>query len=241
MKVPAYSPLALFSLGLFTPIFAYAQTHPPGCADVSRQDALPSLCVQLVPEGSDTERAASLVELKVPTGTPLRLALDERVRIKTQGQAVHAKLIDSVYAFDQVVIPAGSLVTGRVERIDPVAKSLRIQSYLNGNFTPPHPHRIAFDSVTLPDGVTRTLATTVSAGTAETVHLVANPEHQAEKKKNAAARAAGEAKQETEAKVHSAIQEIKAPGKIHPSRRWYCRNRHIGDSIWNQARASRQY
>jgi type IV secretory pathway VirB10-like protein len=216
MKLAAYFRLALFSLGPFTPIFAFAQAGPPGCTDVSRQDALPSQCVQPVPEASDTKRAASIVELKLPSGTPLRLALDERVRIKTRGQTVHAKLIDSVYAFDQVVIPAGSLVTGRVESIDPVPKVQQIQSYLNGNFTPPHPYRIAFDSVTLPDGATRQLATTVSAGTAETVHLVANPERQAEKKKkNPAARAAGEAKQETEAKVHSAIQEIKAPGKMH--------------------------
>src|SRR5215467_10879589 len=34
--------------------------------------------------------------------------------------------------------------------------------------SPPHPGRIAFDSVTLPDGATRQHATTVSAGTAET-------------------------------------------------------------------------
>jgi len=98
MKLAAYFRLALFSLGPFTPIFAFAQAGPPGCTDVSRQDALPGQCVQPVPEASDTKRAASIVELKLPSGTPLRLALDERVRIKTRDQPVHAKLIDSVYA-----------------------------------------------------------------------------------------------------------------------------------------------
>lgn len=214
MKSAAGFLIAVFSISLLWPTLAQAQV-PSGCAEVPREDASPSLCA---PPGSATlavPAPASVVELKLPSGTPLRIALNERLRIRVQGQMVHGKVVDTVYAFDQPVIPAGSTVTGRIQRIDPVSRLHRVQSYMNANFTPPHTYQLAFDSVTLPGGVTRKLETTVSAGTAEVVHLVANTQKQADKKHNVATRAADEAKLETQTKIHDTIDEIKSPGKLH--------------------------
>jgi hypothetical protein len=54
----------------------------------------------------------------------------------------------AVYAFDQTVIPAGSVVTGRVTNIGPVAAKTKILSYVNGNFSPFPTYELEFDSVT---------------------------------------------------------------------------------------------
>jgi hypothetical protein len=209
--------IALFLIGApgfqALPVLAFGQTAPSaGCDRVPREDASPALCVPPTSEMLASPAPVSIIELKIPSGTPLRIALDERVRIKTPGQPVRGKVVETVYAFDQAVIPAGSVVTGHVAQIEAVPKSKRIQAYLNGNLTPPHGYRLDFDSVALPGGETRKLVTTVSAGTGEVVHLVAsdNP-----KKKNSASSKVGEAKQEAQAKVHDTIEEIKAPGKMH--------------------------
>lgn len=198
---------------LALPSVASCQTGVSGgCGRVPQEDALPALCLPPSSEMFASPAPISTIELRIPAGTPLRVALDERVRIKEPGRPVHAKIVETVYAFDQPVIPAGSVISGRVAQIDAVEKSKRVQAYLNGNLTPPHGYRLDFDSVTLPSGATRKLVTTVSPGTAEVVHLVAS---NSQKKKSIAARKAGEAKLEAEAKVHDTIDEIKAPGKMH--------------------------
>jgi hypothetical protein len=197
---------------MLAPLGALAQNYlPGGCAQVPIEDASPSLCAPPTSKTTAPAAPASTIELKVPAGTPLRIQLDEKVRIKTPGQLVSGKLVETVYAFDQPVIPAGSEISGRVAKIEPVAKWKRVQSYMNANMTPPHAYQLDFDSVILPGGEHRKLLTTVSPGTAEVVHLVASAE---QKKKNIAARKADEAKQEAEAKVHDTIDEIKAPGKM---------------------------
>lgn len=55
------------------------------------------------------------IQLAVTAGEPLRLALTKRVP-KRPGAEVEAKVIDPVYAFDRQVIPAGTVVLGRVSK-----------------------------------------------------------------------------------------------------------------------------
>ena len=121
------------------------------------------------------------IPLTIPTGTPLRIALDERVRIDHAGEPVHGKVVETVYAFDQEVIPAGSVATGHVKSIAPVSGVRRTMAYANGDLTPFHRYEVAFDIVTLPDGRQLPITTTVMPGTAEVVHLVSNPAKQQEK------------------------------------------------------------
>src|ERR1700736_2592025 len=70
----------------------------------------------VAPGGTDTAATPDLpvqIQLQVPADTPIRIALDQRVRIKKIGEVVHGKIVEPVYAFDQEVIPAGSIATGR--------------------------------------------------------------------------------------------------------------------------------
>jgi hypothetical protein len=189
------------------------------CSEVPREDAPPDLCApptsgetELI---SDASQPTATIELLVPGGTPLRVALDKRVRIDHPGEIVRGKVIETVYAFDQSVLPAGSVVLGRVTEIKPVSARARTLAYANGDFSPFHKYQVTFDTLMLPDGKQLTIQTTVSPGTAEIVHLVSKPEKEKEHQKNAAGRAAENAKREAESKVHDAIAQVKSPGRLH--------------------------
>jgi uncharacterized protein YjbJ (UPF0337 family) len=146
--------------------------------------------------------------------------VDQRVRIRDSGEVVHGKVVEAVYAFDQEVIPAGSVATGHVKSIAPVSGVRRTMAYANGDFSPFHKYEVTFDMVTLPDGRQVPITTTVMPGTAEVVHLVSNPAKQNEKGTagRATDRAKSEAKgkiQQAKAQAHDGWQKLTAPGKMH--------------------------
>ena len=195
------------------------------CDEPPREDALVFTCAPpSTAEEQQVQEVAALppakIELSIPNGTPLRIALDQRVRISHPGEVVHGKVVETVYAFDQPVIPAGSVVTGQVKNVDPVKATRRALAYSNGDFSPFHKYGVTFDTLTLPDGRQLRIETTVSPGTAEVVHLVSNPDK--ETQKSAAGRAADNAKQEAKGRVQEAKAELRdswekltRPGKMH--------------------------
>ena len=199
------------------------------CDEAPREDALIATCAP--PSFLDGEEATTTappspamtraqIALNLPSGTPLRIAIDQRTRIGHAGETVHGKVVESVYAFDQQVIPEGSIATGRVKEIAPVPKFRRAMAYVNGNFSPFHRYEVSFDEVTLPNGTRLPINTTVSPGSAEVVHLVSDPEKA--KPKGVAGRATDRAKSEakgriaeTKQQVHEGWQQLTRPGKLH--------------------------
>jgi type IV secretory pathway VirB10-like protein len=161
------------------------------------------------------------VALKLPEGTPLRIAIDQRTRISHVGEQVHGYVVEAVYAFDQAVIPAGSLATGRVTSIDPVSTWRRAGSYANGNFSPFHHYTVTFDRLLLPDGRVLVIDTTVAPGSEEVIHLITkgakNRDEQEQQRKDAASRAAEQVKdraQEAAAEARQAADDLRSPGKL---------------------------
>jgi hypothetical protein len=114
---------------------------------------LPALQAQQTDGGETRE-----ISLDVPAGAPLRLYLTKRVS-KRVGAPIEGKLIEPVFSFDREIVPAGSLVTGRISRAQPVSKWRRAQSILNGDFTPLRNAVVQLDTLTLPDGSKRTIRT----------------------------------------------------------------------------------
>src|SRR6202161_1031315 len=102
------------------------------------------------------------IPLEVPVGTPLPVVLDQEVRIQKAGQPIHGKIAEPVYAFDRLVVPAGSDVTGSVTRIAGVSAMKRTISALDANFSPSRDVAITFDQLILPDGRRVPLHTQVS-------------------------------------------------------------------------------
>src|SRR5580693_5911331 len=90
---------------------------------------------------------SSSIPLTVPAGTPLKVALDQEVRVQKVGQPIHGKVVEPVYSFDKIVIPAGSEVTGRVAGIDGVSRMKRAVAAMNANFSPYRQIHIEFDEL----------------------------------------------------------------------------------------------
>jgi hypothetical protein len=103
------------------------------------------------------------IPLGAESGIALRLYATSRVPMR-MGQPVTAKLIDSVFSFDRVVIPAGVEVRGSVVKLDPVPKMVRFHALLGGDFTPLHFARVQFDSLGMPDGRVLPIRTESSQG-----------------------------------------------------------------------------
>ncbi|HLZ90480.1 MAG TPA: hypothetical protein VKQ28_02100 [Candidatus Acidoferrum sp.] len=192
------------------------------CDEAPREDALAALCA---PPSSTEEAGAAEAEpvapasipLTLPGGTPLRIAVDQRVRISHSGEAVHGKVVEAVYAFDQEVIPKGSVATGHVKRVTPPSGFRRAMAYSNGDFSPFRRYEVTFDMVTLPDGRQMLVTTTVTPGTAEVVHLVSNPA----KQKGVAGRTEDKARAEAKGRIQEAKQQARewrqkltAPGRM---------------------------
>ena len=206
------------------------RTLTPPCSELPGGNAVRFSCaVPAFLPGEDTEvpRAVPVrIVLTLPEGTPLRVAIDQRTRISYVGETVKGHIVETVYAFDEPVIPAGSVVTGRVTELEPVSKLRRVQAYASGDFSPFRQYKVTFDCLTLPDGREFAMETTVSPGAAEVIHLVSKGEKSEENKKaehrSVAARAADQARQEVKDRIHEAntathqaADEIRVPGRMH--------------------------
>ncbi len=169
--------------------------------------------------GSHSDQAISL---EVPVGTPLPVVLDKELRLRKEGQTIHGKIAEPVYAYDKLVVPAGSEVTGTVIRIAGVSARKRVLEALNGNFSPNRDVEIQFDQLTLPDGRRVPLHTHVSPASQGVLHFATAPEHKDANKKSAkssaekrAAEKVSQTKQEINRDWETAKQQISAPGRIH--------------------------
>src|SRR6516225_2537307 len=166
---------------------------------------------------SDSSEPLVRIPLALSEGTALRVLIDQRTRLSRVGEPVEGHIVETVYAFDEPVIPAGSVVSGRVSRIERVSLARRISSYANGNFSPFRRYR-----VTLPDGRELAIHTTVAPGSAEVVHLVSKTKDAKEgEHKSLAGRAADSAKHEVKDRLHEAnsaahqaADEIRTPGRM---------------------------
>ena len=71
----------------------------------------------------------STVELIVPRGRPLRVALATDTTVKKVGQMVTGTLVEPIYAYDRIVLPAGTKVEGRITRLDNPSRLNRAQRW----------------------------------------------------------------------------------------------------------------
>src|ERR1700722_8910496 len=89
--------------------------------------------------------------LVVEPGNDVRAALDKGVRLKAVGQPVTAKLLEPVYAGEDLALPAGSTIKGHVSSITTVPMRRRPGRLLAGAFPPPKPAHVSSNHLVLPD------------------------------------------------------------------------------------------
>ena len=161
---------------------------------------------------SHNRSRARTIDLTVPDGTPLQIALDSEVRVRKVGQPIHGRVMQPVYVFDHLVIPTGTQATGHIVAIAPVPGRTRTLSALNADFTPAHILSVNFDQLILPGGHSIELHATVVPGSGQVIQLATAGEHQ---KKNAVKDAAARKMEQARAQWHDAMKQIKSPGRMH--------------------------
>jgi hypothetical protein len=151
----------------------------------------------------------------------LKVALDQEVRVQGVGQPVHGKIVEPVYAFDKLVVPAGTEVVGKISAIDRVPKTRRTVAAINGEFSPSRQVHIDFNELVLRDGRHLPLQTDVTPGTGGVLQFVSASEQEKQKQgkkdeaRNFVSRKIAEAKKGVKRQWHAAKEQIHQPGKKH--------------------------
>jgi hypothetical protein len=115
--------------------------------------------------------------MTVANGTPLQIALDKEVRVRKAGEPITGRIMQPVYVFDHLVIPVGTLATGRIAAIARVSRRTRALHALDEDFTPARKLTVAFNELILPDGRHISLHATVIPGSGQVIRLVSADQH----------------------------------------------------------------
>ena len=156
--------------------------------------------------------APDLLPLTVQVGTPLHIALTKKVPVKHAGVPVEGKVVENVYVFDHLVIPAGSRVMGQVTKVDSAPRKQRALAIANGNFTPLRHAQVDFNTLVEADGKRIPLQTNVLQGAPSMVHMVAGANEK--KKKGRVASKVEQVHQQVLNQEEAAINNVTAPGKV---------------------------
>jgi hypothetical protein len=157
------------------------------------------------------------IPLTVPIGTPLKVALDKEVRIRRVGQPIQGKTTEPIYAFDKLLVPVGTEVTGTVAEIDDVSAGMRTLSALNADFSPERKIKIEFDQLLMPDGRRLPIHTVVTPG-AGVLQFVPAKEIKESKVGHGKAAAKGklsQAKQDVKQQIAEMKKQVSEPDKVH--------------------------
>jgi hypothetical protein len=173
------------------------------------------------PAPSSDPSPSQTIALTVPKGAPLQIALDKEVHVRKVGQPIHGRVVQPVYAFDRLVVPVGTEVTGQITKIEDISGKKRTLAILNANLTPSHNIEVKFNDLALADGKHIPLHTVATPGSGQVIQLVSASEDEKKKTvKDAASEKLKEAKQEAKRDWDNAMKQAKEPGKMHRLERY---------------------
>jgi len=168
----------------------------------------------------------STVELIVPKGRPLRVTLANDTTVKNVGQTVTGTLVEPVYAYDRIVLPAGTTVEGRITKLDNPSKLNRAQTMSSGDFSPHHIVELRFEAV-IRDGERVPIDTIAKNETVHPTRQVAKDTAPADPNPSVVGRAKQEVKAEAANAIDSAkhqvtgaLSAVKDPGRMHRLKEW---------------------
>ena len=160
------------------------------------------------------------IPLTVPKGTPVQVALDDEVRVRNAGQSIKGHVVEPVYAFDKLVIPVGTIVTGQIKKIEDLSAQKRTMAALDADFTPAHKVQLEFNELILPDGRHIPVQTSVTPGSGQLVNFVTAGDDERKKGvKDIASEKGKEAREQGKREWDAAMQQVKQPGKMHRIKR----------------------
>jgi hypothetical protein len=134
---------------------------------------------------------------------------------------VSALVVEPVYAFDHLVVPAGAKVRGEVAKIEPLSGGKRTLAGIDGDFTPPRRIEIRFTDMVLADGKHVPLKTNVTPGSGQILKFVSAPEKESKKSaKDVASEKTKQAKQQAKDEWNNAMKQLKTAGRLHRMQRY---------------------
>jgi hypothetical protein len=169
-----------------------------------------SVCVG-VDVAQDQTPTSQKIALTVQPGVPIHLALEKSLPIKNTGMPVEGHVVEPVYVFDHLVIPAGSKVLGQVWQLDGLSRRQRALTIANGDFTPIRKARLDFNTLVLKVGRQLPLDAVVSQGIPSVLHLTVG--EKANKRKRRVSGAVEQARQEVKTPEQKAVREMTAPDR----------------------------
>jgi hypothetical protein len=202
-------------------ILSLTLTSPWACGQVLKtRPAEPPNSPAITPQTLE----APLLPLTIPAGTPIKVALDRELRVRSVGQPVHGKVTEPVYAFDHLVVPAGSEVLGKISAIEHTSAKTRVLSAMNANFSPSRKVQVSFGEIVLPDGKKVPMETSVSPASGGVLEFVpAGSEVKPGKVGQGRAlvsREISSARNQVKDEWNLAKEQLKQPGKGHELERY---------------------
>jgi hypothetical protein len=194
-----------------------AQAQNDGSASAPASSSI----VKQTPVAAGTALSNDVIPLTVPKGAAVQVVLQKEVRIRKVGQSVRARVAEPVYAFDKLVVPVGSEVTGQITQLESVSGKNRTLDALNADFTPPRKAQIEFDDLELIDGRRIPIHTTVTPGSGQVIQFTTAVDGATTKGvKGAASQKKDQAKEEAKRRWDDAMKQVHQPGKFHKIKRY---------------------
>jgi hypothetical protein len=158
------------------------------------------------------QSSESTVQLTVAAGRSLEVVLEDRITIKEVGQPVTGFVVEPIYAYDRVVVPAGTKVLGHVAALEDPSGFARTRTMLQGDFTPHRQIVMQFDTIVFDDERTMPIKTLVKTTIPHLKRTNAPPSEgdtNDDEQRGVRDRAEREAKQQ----VKNAIASVKQNGR----------------------------
>jgi hypothetical protein len=91
------------------------------------------------------------ISLQVGAGRPLEIVIEDRVTVHHVGQPVTGTLVNPLYAYDRIVVPAGTTILGHIVALQDPSTFARTRAMMAGDFTPRRHVVLQFDTLVLGD------------------------------------------------------------------------------------------
>ena len=143
------------------------------------------------------------------------------MRVREVGQAIHGKTTEPVYAFDKLLIPAGTVVSGKISAIDGVPAKIWVMDATDGNFSPARHVHVQFNELVMSDGRHVALQTVASPAPDGVLRFVSANEKVEPKNKvqDAASKKMSATRRAIQQQWSDLQKQIHEPGKMHKMKR----------------------
>lgn len=160
------------------------------------------------------------VALTVPKGMAIQVIIDKELKVAKVGQPIRGRVVEPIYAFDKLVVPAGTEVTGKITQLEEVSGGKRTLEALNADLSPARKVVIQFDTIVLADGKRVAVETIVTPGSGQVIEFVSAAKKKSKRPADIAAEKAAEAENQAKQELRRALAQVEAPGRIHRAKRY---------------------